>query len=378
MRDRVKEDLEPIPELSDDPVWTLADVVGEGRAQQIKAAGALRFHSCGDTGDGKYPLDKNNQLHFGQTSQGVLESQVAVARAMNGDLNPSLPGSTPAFFFHLGDVDYFDNTPSGYHEQFYVPYQEYGGKIIAIPGNHDGEVLLGHQPTTCFEFMKNFCPPHPTVPPAANPIIREMSAQPGVYWWLQTPFLDLVALYSNCAEGPGSLRGAIPGEHQYAWFKDSVLPKIAASRPGGRKALIVAAHHPPITATLFDPTDKGHGSSEEMSQDLDAAFQATGVWPDAIISGHVHNYQRFTRQVTVSAAGEKKNLTYVVAGTGGRPPQSVLKGAGQVKGDVRFEHSHPGNGYILVTATLDQLQIDYHPVPGSDPQNRDQVVIRLQ
>src|SRR6185436_3503200 len=119
----------------------------------------------GDSGGGEFPLDKRGRSHFGRLNPSVVDAQVAVARAINRDLDPSKPGESPAFLFHLGDVIYFDNTPVGYHEQFYVPYEEYVGKIIAIPGNHDGEVLLGNQSATCIAFMRNFCPAHPTVPP---------------------------------------------------------------------------------------------------------------------------------------------------------------------------------------------------------------------
>src|SRR5947209_554353 len=91
------------------------------------------------------PARRRADPRFGVVTPAVEEAQIAVARAMNGDLDPGHPETSPAFFMHLGDVIYFDNTPTGYHEQFYVPYQEYNGKIIAIPGNHDGEVFLGHQ-----------------------------------------------------------------------------------------------------------------------------------------------------------------------------------------------------------------------------------------
>jgi hypothetical protein len=377
MRDHIKDLLEPIPELSDNPVWTLADVVGQERAGQIEATGAVRIHMTGDTGGGEFPVDKHTgQLHFGRLSPSVVDAQVAVARAMNADLDPSRPGESPAFFFHLGDVNYFNNTAVGYHEQFYVPYEEYGGKIIAIPGNHDGEVILGNQPSTCIEFMRNFCPPHPTIPPAANPIVREMSAQPGVYWWLQMPFLDLIGLYSNVAEGPGHIRGKIPGEHQYEWLKEA-LKKIVQSRQGGdRKALIVATHHPPITAKLFDPQDPGHSPSDEMGKDLDDAFNEAGVWPEAIVSAHVHNYQRFTRTVEMPKGGVRK-VAYLICGAGGRSAQAVLGGHGQQKNGIRFERAQAGHGYLLVTARANEVQFDYHPV-DPDPADRDQVVLPLQ
>jgi hypothetical protein len=93
---------------------------------------------------------------------------------------------------------------------------------------------------------------------------------------LQTPFLDLIGLYSNV----------------------------------------------PITAKLFDHDDPGHSPSEELGKDLDTAFTAAGVWPEAVLSAHVHNYQRFTRTVQVS--GHNKDIAYVIAGTGGlRKPHLV-------------------------------------------------------
>lgn len=371
MRDAVKSDFEPIPVLSDDPVWTLADVIGSERADQIKAAGVFSFHAAGDSGNGKFPVAKDQSTHFGVIDPGVKESQIAVADAMTADLNVNHPESSPAFFFHLGDVIYFDNTPTGYHEQFYVPYQRYPGKIIAIPGNHDGEVFLGHQKSSLVEFIKNFCQAAPGVPPDASPVIREMSAQPGVFWWLQAPFADIVGLYSNCGEGPGALRGAIPGEEMYTWFQ-SALGRIAQARKkGGRKALIFATHHPSVTATLFDPKSDGHSPSQEMGADMDAAFDKAGIWPDLVLSAHDHNYQRFTRH------RQGRDTTYLVAGGAGRKAQAVPAAHGQVAGEFKYEHSHGGHGYLLISARSTSLQVNYKPVPGPDPHNGETVTIPL-
>ncbi|WP_148595011.1 hypothetical protein [Aquisphaera giovannonii] len=197
-------------------------------------------------------------------------------------------------------------------------------------------MLLGHQASTCLEFMKNFCPPHATIPPAASPVVRQMSAQPGVYWWLKAPFLDLVGLYSNCGEGPGVLRGKVPGDHRYDWFKGKVLPEIAAGRNRGpRKALVVAIHRPAITERLFDPRDEGHAPSDQMGADLGEAFRAAGAWPDALLAGHVHNYQRFTR--TVGSGPDSRAIPYIIAGGGGRVPQADGRGL------VAIESLHVGS-----------------------------------
>jgi acid phosphatase type 7 len=44
---------------------------------------------------------------------------------------------------------------------------------------------------------------------------------------------------------------------------------------------------------------------------LDGAFAAAGRTPDMVLTGHVHDYQRFTR--TIGAA----QVPYIVAGAGG-------------------------------------------------------------
>jgi hypothetical protein len=370
MRDAVKSDFEPVPVLLDDPIWTLGDVIGNDRAKGIQDSGRLSFHSGGDSGAGKFPIDKHQVAHFGETTPDVEESQIAVAKAMNDDLNASHPASSPAFFFHLGDVIYFNNTPAGYHEQFYVPYQEYGGKIIAIPGNHDGEVFLGNQKSTLVEFIKNFCPADPGVPPDASPVIREMSAQPGVFWWLKAPFVDIVALYSNCGEGPGAIRGSIPGDDMFDWFL-SALKRVKQSRDAGeRRALIVATHHPGVTAAMFTASD-GHSPSEEMRHDMDEAFEKEGIFPDLVLSAHDHNYQRFTRR------HRGRDITYVVAGGMGRKAQQIPAANGQVVGEFKYENSHSGHGYLLISAQEGQLHFDYKPVPGPDRRHGDKLTIPL-
>ena len=62
-----------------------------------------------------------------------------------------------------------------------------------------------------------------------------------------------------------------------------------------------------------------------MLADIDAVSRRTGVWPHAVLSGHAHNYQRYTRTV------ESMQIPYVVAGTGGanilNPPPKVLPGS---------------------------------------------------
>src|ERR1700730_15478788 len=57
--------------------------------------------------------------------------------------------------------------------------------------------------------------------------------------------------------------------------------------------------------------DSQHGGSTGLQQDLDTCCQEAGLWPDAVLSGHAHLYQRFTRMI------HARETPYVVSGSGG-------------------------------------------------------------
>jgi hypothetical protein len=74
---------------------------------------------------------------------------------------------------------------------------------------------------------------------------------------------------------------------------------------GFKGAVIVAHHHPVYTA------GSQHGWSEQMLSQIDAACLSSGVWPHAVLSGHAHNYQRFTRH------HGQAQVPYIICGNGG-------------------------------------------------------------
>jgi hypothetical protein len=146
--------LGPIPPPSREPVMDLSEIIGQPGVDEIKATGAVRFHAVGDTG--RPGGDASEQGH--------------VADAMKDDYDPAAGGRNPALFIHLGDVIYgHDKTPL-YRDEFYRPYATYPGKIIAIPGNHDGETFAQTDPTPLKAFRDNFCAPTATVPKIASDV----------------------------------------------------------------------------------------------------------------------------------------------------------------------------------------------------------------
>jgi hypothetical protein len=322
--------IEPIPAPRvQPPVMDLGSVLPAPVLAQIKAAKQLVFHSVGDTG-------------------GVVraEPQLAVADAMAADLaGKSYATGLPAFFYHLGDVVYYFGQEGYYPEQFYDPYRNYDAPILAIAGNHDG-VLYKKEPVSYSlqPFVDNFCTasPQPSVPSFA----RTTMTQPGVYFTLTAPFVRIIGLYSNTGESVGVLSNAQIGQGQITFLNQQLAAALAARKadPEGKnsQALILAVHHPPFTGS------SEHFPSAAMLQQIDTCCTAAGIWPDLVLSGHAHLYERYTR--VMKADG--RQIAYVVAGNGGYYNLTTLK-TNSTGAKPAGQHSEPdGQGN---TVNLDQF-----------------------
>jgi len=341
MTDYVKQKLLPIPAPQRAEPMTLSDIVGDQYAPQIEASGTILFQAAGDTGNAN------------------SEAPGEVAYLMSQDFDPGKLIESPSFFLHLGDVNYYDNTDEGYQSQFYVPYKHYPGKIIAIPGNHDGELFrydgrsVGQQ-HSLDAFQENFCQPETGVPPAAGTIYRQMVSQPGVYWQLTTALGDIIGLYSNMAENPGYIAADTIGFSQKEWLL-KVLTSIGEerNRTGTKKGLVIATHHPPKASGTLG----GHSSSVEMLQDIDECCRQAGLMPDLFLSAHAHNYQRFTRFGTVQ--GKQVAIPFLVVGCGGRNLQKVAPANQVLDGEFRYDQSFYDNyGFVNVYLKKDRIQVD--------------------
>jgi predicted phosphodiesterase len=326
--------LGPIPTpRTKSSVLDLTDVLGAKAVADITAAGAIRFHTVGDTGLNvahSYPED--------------------VSDAMSRDYKVGDDAHNPAFFFHLGDVIYGPNKESLYRDEFYRAYVGYPGKIIAVPGNHDGETYPDTDPKSLRAFLANFCTKTPVLPPIASDvrIFRQTMIQPGVYFLLRAPFVDIVGLYSNWAQGPGSIVGANNDQQQKQWLAKTLATIAAERKRGARKALVLAMHHPPYSKG-------GKGGSPDMLKDLDEACTQAGIQPDAVLSGHAHNYQRHTRYIGA------RTIPFIVAGGGGHSLGKVEQPTDPPTrdGDHSFDKALKGYGYLLLTVDPKKLRIEF-------------------
>jgi hypothetical protein len=262
--------------------FDLSKLLSAGDVARIRN-GSLVFHTVGDTGD----------------ARGRQQDFVSALMTQDSD---SLPDDKkPAFFYHLGDVVYFAGDIDKYGANFYETYTDYPGFIVAITGNHDcqpddpqdGPVDPKKVP---FDgWVKNFMSKDPAkLGSLKTNSSRTQMDLPNVFWTFTTPLATIIGLCSNVGETEGEFH-----QDQINWFRG----ELAAADPS--LALIVTVHHPPFSG------DVEHAGSSVVEQVLFDSFSATKRYPHLILSGHVHNYQRFTNVV------QGKQIPCVVTGAGG-------------------------------------------------------------
>jgi hypothetical protein len=352
---------------------------GPEAVQTLQSAGQIVFHIVGDIGAstaGKYP------------------DEILVSDRLTEECQTAAPATRPAFLYLLGDLVYDFGESQHYYDQFYEPYRNYPAPIFAIPGNHDSFIVPG---TAASEapldtFQRNFCATEPVVTPEAGSLHRTAMTQPGVYFTLDAPFVRIIGLFSNALEDPGVISSqggtwkAVP-DYQLD-FLSAQLSRVKTD--GFTGAILLAVHHPPFS---YAPPAGGsgaggsHAGNPAMLAQIDAICAATGVYPHAFLSGHAHNYQRYTR--SVNFAGGSYQVPFIVCGDGGHDvnalvqarmgsaPQEPADGldvayldsnpAVDSVGLVLDRHDDSTYGYLRVSVNVEQLSIGFYPVDVNVP-----------
>ena len=339
----------PTPRGGTEPELSLADVFGgnDNAISQIQSNGQIVFHATGDCGSTRGPTTQNE----------VTDKMIA-------DFTEAIPAETPQFALLLGDVVYNFGETEYYYDQFYEPYRNYPAPVLAAAGNHDGMVSPLAHATSLAAYLRNFCSDPAagfTVTPEAGGLSRTAQIQPGVFFTFDAPFVRILVVYSNTLEDPGVIADPNIGSSQIAYLT-AALNRVKQENYAG--ALLFAHHHPPYA------TGGQHSSSVDMRQQMDAVCASTGVWPHAVLSGHAHNYQRYTRH-----RPDGTDIPYVVCGNGGhnvlalqtvngqplRTPQ-VFQTATATDDAVTFEnYDDTDYGYLRIIVDAAQLRIEYHP-----------------
>lgn len=373
---------------------------GPAVIQSINAAQSITFHMIGDSG---------------ATAQSTFPAMIKVSDAVTNDFHSASAADRPSFLFHLGDLVYNFGESAYYYDEFYEPYRNYPAPIFAIPGNHDSFVLpntpKGSEPLTIFQ--RNFCSAAPMVTVEAGSLHRTSMTQPGVYFALDAPYVRIIGLFSNALEDPGviSSQTAISA----AKSKKATTTKKGTSTPGGtprwpvvpdyqiafltaqlqniknqnyQGAVILAVHHPPFT---YSPPGGGssggtHYGSPFMLADIDTVCKNVGVYPHAIISGHAHNYQRYTRKLQFN--GRSYSVPFVICGDGGHNVDKLVKSSFgkqtpeprdnidvsymdtgtivQSTGLTLNKHDDQNSGFLRVQVSASSLTLTFKPVAKSE------------
>ncbi len=368
-----------------DSLYTLEEALGPHGAQriaQIRAAKKIIFHSAGDTG---------------ASNEGKYGNELRVADQLANDCRSANDNNRPSFLFHLGDVVYNFGESRYYYDQFYDPFRNYPAPIFASPGNHDSFIVPGTNPANepLKIFSRNFCADKPTITTEAASLHRTAMTQPAIYFALDAPFVRIVGLFSNALEDPGvisSEKGHWKGvpDFQLDFLKAQLDRVKQEDYPG---AVILAMHHPPFS---YAPPPKNGGSggnhagSPNMLREIDTICSSVGIYPHAVLSGHAHNYQRFTR--VIKFGKDTYEVPFIVCGDSGHNVNSLVKSRrGQPAQEPHFgvdvkylevkpaltvqslklKHYDDTNyGYLRITVDKDKLAIGFHQLGERVPQSR--------
>src|SRR3984893_16153060 len=370
---------------ADGDVFSLQDAYGSHGAQviqKIKDAGKISFHAFGDSGASNVRKYAN---------------ELRVADQVTLDCGRSDDPNRPAFLYHLGDIVYSFGEAKYYYDQFYEPFRSYPAPIFAIPGNHDSFVIPGTAAadTPLTTFTRNFCSESRVITPEAASLHRTAMTQPGVYFALDAPFVRVIGLFSNALEDPGVISSE---KGKWAAVPDFQLDFLAAQLQRVKEekykgAVLLAVHHPPFS---YSPNEHSgaqgnHSSSSAMLRQIDQICLDCGVYPHAFLSGHAHNYQRYTRMLKFH--GAELDVPFVVSGDGGhnvnplvrsrrgRPSLEPFNGSKvdylesqpvvEPAGLILEKYDDRNYGYLRVSVNEKQLCIGFHQVgDGSILQSR--------
>jgi 3',5'-cyclic AMP phosphodiesterase CpdA len=228
----------------------------------------------------------------------------------------AIAGDRPDFVALLGDLVFRGSSAAEWarFDALAAPLRDARIPVVPILGNH--EYWVSRRPA-----LENF--------------FARFPALSGRHWHAaRYGALALVALDSNQRFLP-----AAAWEEQRSWFAGELARADADSEVRGTLVLV---HHPPYTNSTVT------GDERHVQRAFVPPFAAAEK-SIAMLSGHVHSYERFAR-------GGK---TYVVAGGGGGPRVRLAAGARRRHADDLFDgpsvrHFH----YLLGTVAAEGLAFE--------------------
>ncbi len=213
------------------------------------------------------------------TQEVVAAGDIANCRTEGDEATAELVDGIDATVLALGDEAYPRGAAANFEECYGPTWGRFKGRTKPVPGNHEyyTEGARGY-----FEYFGEA---------AGDP-------QEGYYSY-EIGSWHVVALNSNCEEvrcGPGS--------PQRRWLEEEL-----AANDEDMRCTLAYMHHP-----RFSSGEK-HGSTGGGVEKLwEALYEAE---TDVVLSGHEHNYERFSPQDPQGRADFEGGIRQFVVGTGG-------------------------------------------------------------
>jgi acid phosphatase type 7 len=273
------------PAASDFPIGTVPPMVGPTLSVPASQSSPLRILAYGDTRftDPSNTSDTNPRMR--KYLAGVVATQHADAVFETGDL-PMIGGKQE-------DWDWFTRETAA--------WREHNLRVFPVIGNHE---VRGDFDTGIRNFLAAF-------PQLGNH--RYYSVQLGSVYLLA---LDMVSAFDEHS-------------HQRAWVTSQL-----EHLPPGTKFVFVMDHMP-----LLDDLQSEIAVGLPAAQEVELRHLLEREQPRSgahfiVLSGHIHNYERF----------ERPGITYIITGGGGAKPYNIyVRGPEDKYRDTRF----PCFNYVL-------------------------------
>jgi len=301
-----------------------------GNRQMIRGVGASRRIATGvivatvavlliAVGCGSEPTPSAEVVAAGDIASCRTEGDEATAKLV--EATAKLVEATDGQVLVLGDEAYPRGTAANFEECYGPSWGRFKGRTKPVPGNHEyyTEGARGY-----FEYF------------------GEAAGDPeGGYYSYELGSWHVVALNSNCEEvhcGPGS--------PQTRWLKEDLAANDEA------RCTLAYMHHP-----RFSSGEK-HGSTAGGVEKLWEALYEVDT--DVVLSGHEHNYERFSPQDAQGRADPEGGIRQFVVGTGGGGGEAPISDP-IANSEVRIDGI---DGVLKLTLLPKSYEWEFVPVEG--------------
>lgn len=219
----------------------------------------------------------------------------------------------PSLLFVIGDLVRKGSVPADWEvlKQETAPWRQAGIPVLPVIGNH--ETWDDPRAANYFRYFPELKDRHWYSARAGN-----------CYFLLLDSELD------------------VPGSEQWKW-----LQRRLRQVPRGVDYLFVVLHHPPYTRSLDNIEGGGHAARPEekrLARLLVQRRKALRI-PIIVLSGHVHNYERYVHG----------GVTFIVTGGGGATPYTVPRQPADF-------YQQPGPSYHFCRFRVDRSSLKFEMV----------------